>query len=266
MSVTGEPSSPDHQVPEDGVDQDNPITNIPIEAQDASLSTLVYTPHLPQGITPKVNIPSREHGVSPSEHKLEAPAKLFSIHSEPGHVPLDFPRPEAKKEPYHTLFEDKMLPHPEVEKGLKESQKIHQQRNKKVISSEKSFTKQPRRRHSKSEGSPPDNILEKEHSSTQEASNNGYVQQQNRLQQLYIAEKLKCENLELKVVKLRQDVQQYKGLYNAEKQKRENLELEVVKLRQEVYKRAVLTPVMQGRICLNILRGLLFNFPLHIIL
>ena len=225
MSVADEPSgdlsgSLDQQVPEDNVDQGNAVT--PTEAQEnASLSKPVYlASRLPQDIVPGVDIPpSRKHEVPSSELELETPAIPFTIGSGPRLV-----SPENKA----------LLPHtnPEEEKGIRESRNTHQRSSMRVISSGDSLTKQPlSRKRSMSEGSTP-------HSSTQQASDDGYVSP-------FVVQQLKerLRQLEQRVANDADERKKFEGLYISEKQKCEEIELksskykqEVTKLRQVVYK------------------------------
>ena len=225
MSVTDEPSgdlsgSLDQQVPEDNVDQGSAVT--PTEAQEnAALSKPVYLPsHLPQEIVPGVGIPqSRKHEDPLSELELETPPKPFTIGSGPHLV-----SPESKA----------LLPHtnPEEEKGIRESRNTHQRSSMRVNSSVNSLTKQPlSRKRSMSEGSTP-------HSSMQQASDDGYVSP-------FVVQQLKdrLRQLEEKVANDADEKKKFEGLYISEKQKCEEIELksskyeqEVAKLRKVVYK------------------------------
>ena len=225
MSVAGEPSgdlsgSLDQQVPEDNVDQGNAVT--PTEAQEnAALSKPVYlASRLPQDVVPGVDIPpSRKHEVPSSELELETPAKPFTIGSGPRLV-----SPENKTLSPHT--------NPEEEKGIRESQNTHQRSSMKVVSSDNSLTKQPlSRRRSLSEGSTP-------HNSMQQASDDGYISPI-VVQQL----KERLHLLEERVANDADEKKKFEGLYVSEKQKREEIELksskyeqEVAKLRKVVYK------------------------------
>jgi len=230
MSVADEPSGDlsGQQVPEDNVDQSNTVT--PTEAQEnaAALSKPVYvTARLPQAIVPEVNIPSRKHEVPSSELELETPARRFTIGSEQRDVPL-----ESKTLSLHA--------NPEEEKGTRESRKIHQHRSMKVTGSPSgnSLTKQPlRRRRSLSEGSTPHNSLKKETNSTQQASDDGYISP-------LVVQQLRERLRQLEgVAKEADEKKKFEGLYISEKQKREEVELrsskyerEVEKLRNVVYK------------------------------
>lgn len=225
MSVADK--SAGQQMPEDNVYQSNAVT--PTEAQEnAALSKPVYvTARLPQDIVPGVDIPSsRKHEVPASELEVETPARPFTIGSEQRHVPL----------------ENKMLPshaNPEEEKG-RESRKIHQYRSMKVTGSPSgnSLTKQLLcRRRSLSEGSTPLNSLMKETNSTQQASDDGYISP-------FVVQQLKERLHQLEgVAKEADEKKKFEGLYISEKQKCEEIELrlskyerEVVKLRSVVYK------------------------------
>ena len=226
-------SSLDQQVPEDRVDPIFPPTEV---QENAASSKPVYlASHLPQDVVPAVEIPSRKHEVPSSELELpsselelETSAKPFMTGSEQRHVP----------------YENKTLPphaNPEVEKGIRESRKIHLQRNKKVTSYGNSLTKQmssPRR--SLSEGSTQHNSLEKENNSSQQASDDGYV-----YISPFVVQELKehLRQLEERVANVAGEKKKFEGLYISEKQKREEVELksskyvqEVAKLRNIVYK------------------------------
>ena len=196
---------------EDSVD---PI--IPTEVQENAVSSepVYLDSHLPQSVVPGVEIPSRKHEVPSSEIEVETPARPFTIGSEQRHVPL-----ENKTLPLH--------PNPEEEKGTRESRKIQQ-----LLS--------PRR--SMSEGSTPHNSLKKENTcnSTQQASDDGY-----RYFSPFVVQELKqrLRQLEERVADVADKKKKFEGLYISEKQKSEEIELrsskyerEMEKLRNVVYK------------------------------
>ena len=151
--------------------------------------------------------------------ELETPAKPFTISSKPCHVSAE---------------NKTLLPHanPEVEKKMKWSRKIHQQRSIKVVSSGNSLAKH--RTHSVSEGSTPLHSLKKKNST----SDDGFVSP-------YVVHELKdcLRQLEERVANDADEKNKLEGLYISEKQKREEVELrsseyerEVEKLRKVVYK------------------------------
>ena len=215
MSVADEPSgdlssSLDQQVPEDSV---NPIFPTEVQENAASSKPVYLDSRLPQEIVPGVDIPpSRKHEVPSSDLELKTPAMPFTIGSGPRLV-----SPESKA----------LLPHtnPEEEKGIRESRNAHQRSSMRVNSSGNSLTKQPlSRKRSMSEGSTP-------HNSMQQASDDGYVSP-------FVVQQLKerLRQLEEKVASNADEKKKFEGLYISEKQKCEEIELKSSKYKQEVAK------------------------------